>query len=133
MSQSLLTAVHGNFPTGAFRLPLRKTLFERIWQLRGNNVTIENINNPPFSVTSESFPFLQRDVYGEFGGRLGSFTHGVVLCVHRYNFSSNARVPLLQRFTQYHYLTEVSLVAKACRHGLGESVAERCMLSVQRH
>ncbi|KAF1741481.1 hypothetical protein MXB_5281 [Myxobolus squamalis] len=43
------------------------------------------------------------------------------------------RVPPLQSFTQYHCLTEVSLVAKDCRRGLGESVAKCCTLSVHRH
>ncbi|KAF1741184.1 hypothetical protein MXB_4309 [Myxobolus squamalis] len=35
----------------------------------GNNATIENIGSPLFSVTSESFPFLRCNVYGEFGSK----------------------------------------------------------------
>ncbi|KAF1740229.1 hypothetical protein MXB_2923 [Myxobolus squamalis] len=67
--QSLLTAVHGNFPAGAFRHPSRKILLERIQQLQGNNTNIENIDNPLFFITSESVPFLWRNLYGNFGGR----------------------------------------------------------------
>ncbi|KAF1742773.1 hypothetical protein MXB_5201 [Myxobolus squamalis] len=63
--QSLLDAAHGNFLIGVFRLLSRKTLLEQIQQLWGNNATIENIDSPLFSLTSQSFPFLWRNASNE--------------------------------------------------------------------
>ncbi|KAF1740577.1 hypothetical protein MXB_4333 [Myxobolus squamalis] len=65
--------------------------------------------------------------------------HGIqpnLKCLRSMRLSPDAykrRVPPLHSFTQYHCRTEVSLVAKDCRHGLQESVAKRCTLSVHWH
>ncbi|KAF1741769.1 hypothetical protein MXB_4350 [Myxobolus squamalis] len=152
-------------PNGCISTSIEEDTDQANLPATGNNATIEKIDSPLFSVTSGSFPFLRRNVYGEFGSKynriaIWASNEGVVLRVHRCNFlsdastflqymiimgfdpTSNVYVPHVwalmsakdeDLYCKYHYLTEVSLVAKAYRSALRESVAKLCMLSVHRH
>ncbi|KAF1740003.1 hypothetical protein MXB_2224, partial [Myxobolus squamalis] len=90
--RSLLTAVHGNFPTGEVHFDFHRG---RYWLSESGSYggTAEN-QQPAVSVTCESFLFsgvTYMDRYLGVKQRLFSFTYGV-LRVHRCNFSSDISI-----------------------------------------
>ncbi|KAF1740155.1 hypothetical protein MXB_1910, partial [Myxobolus squamalis] len=139
----------------SWKLPNRKTLVERIRQLRGNSVKIEKINNPPFSVTCESFLFfgvtymvsnkgfsvlrMESSAFIDATFRVTSASFLQCMIIMGFDPTSNVYVPCVWALIspKYEYLycedLHISLVAKACRRGLGKNVAKRCMLSVHWH
>ncbi|KAF1741201.1 hypothetical protein MXB_3482 [Myxobolus squamalis] len=108
----------------AFQLPLRNKQFEHIQQLCRNNATIEKIDNRRFPSLAKTF--LISGVMNMM--HLSNHTGTLPAMLDRHGIQRNVkhlglhlckrRVSLLQIFTRYHNLTEVSLATKACGCGL---------------